>query len=192
MPDPANFPPERFDAYLEGAHAARSYRVDDDIDEWARFWGAHGNKDAVLNALDAYDSGRSFLSGDSKLRFELTLQVRGKRAAYDALVAAQGRKYCWNRYFSRSEDVRYVWAKLKEIYPDRWLAYLQSTLMSDPEHINRSGLTAQSYISRLVEFLLFMEQPEIARGVAQVATESTLQLLPLNLPPPTWISRETL
>jgi hypothetical protein len=187
MPDPANFPPERFDAYLEAANAAGSYRVDEDVDGWARFWGTRGNKGAVLNALEAYDSGRSFLSGDSKLRFELTLQVRGKQAAYSALVTAQGRRYGWNRYFSRSEDVRYVWAKVKEIYPGKWLAFLQSTLMSDPEHVNRSGVTVHNYISRLVEFLLFMEQPEVAKGVARAATESTLQLVPLNPPPPTWI-----
>ncbi|MGA2148844.1 MAG: hypothetical protein ABSH49_28210 [Bryobacteraceae bacterium] len=187
MPDPGDFPPENFGAYLEASKAARSYREDEDVDRWATLWSARGHKEAVLDILDAYDSGRSFLSGDSKLRFELTLQIRGRQAAYEALVVAQARRYGWNRYFSRSEDVRYVWAKLKEIYPEKWLAFLQSTLMSDPEHVNRSGVTVQSYISRLVEFLLFMEQPETAKGVARAATEATLQLVPLRLSPPTWI-----
>lgn len=187
MPDPCDFPPGNFAAYLEAARAARSYREDEDVDRWARVWSDRGHKRAVLGVLDAYDSGRFFLSGDSKVRFELTLEIKGRQAAYEALVTAQRRRYSWNRYFSRSEDVRYVWAKLKDIHPERWMAFLQATLMSDPEHLNRSGVTVRTYISRLVEFLLFMEQPEIAKAVARAATEATLQLVPLSLPAPTWI-----
>jgi hypothetical protein len=191
MPDPGNFPPERFDAYLEAARAAGSYRTDEDVDGWARFWSTRGQQEAVLNTLEAYDNARSLLFGDSKLRFELTLQVKGRKAAYDVLVDAQRRRYGWNSYFSRREDVRYVWAKVKEIYPEKWLAFLQSTLMSDPGHVNRSGVTVHGYISRLVEFLLFVEQPETAKAVACAAIETTLQLVPLKLPPPTWIPQGT-
>jgi hypothetical protein len=187
MPDPGSFPPDNFRAYLEAAQAAGTYREDEDVDRWARLWASRGHKASVLDVLEAYDSSRHFLSGDSKLRFELTLNVKGRQAAYDALVAAQRRRYGWNRYYSRSEDIQYVWGKLKEIYPDRWLAFLQSTLMSDPERVNRSGVTVQTYISRLVEFLLFMDQPEIAKATARAATKATLQLVPLKLPPPTWI-----
>jgi len=188
-PDPAEFPPESFSAYLDAAQPAGSYREENDVDLWARLWIDRGQKSAVLDVLEAYDSGRHFLSGDSRLRFELTLEVKGKQAAYEALVTAQGRRYGWSRYFSRSEDVQYVWAKLREIYPERWLAFVQGTLMSDPdpEHVNRSGVTVRSYISRLVEFLLFMGQPKIARGLAGAAVEATLQLVPLILPAPTWI-----
>jgi hypothetical protein len=187
MPDPGDFPPEKFEAYRGAAEAAGSYRVDEDVDGWARYWRAQGHKKDVLEALEAYDSGRSFLSGDSKVRFELTMEVRGKQGAYQALVAAQRRRYGWNRYFSQTEEVRYVWTKLREIYPEKWLAFLQSTLMSDPGHLHRSGVTVHSYISRLVEFLLFMEHPDMAKEVARAATETTLQLVPLNLPAPTWI-----
>jgi hypothetical protein len=191
LPDPANFPPETFEAYVKAVNAAASFRVDEHVDEWSRFWAARGDKEAVLNAVEAYDGGRSFLYGDSKLRFELTLQVRGKLAAYDALLTAQRSRYSWNRYFSRSEDVRYVWTKVKEIYPEKWLAFLQNTLMSDPERINRSGVTVQSYISRLVEFLLTMEQPEIAKAVSRAAIATALQLVPLKLPAPSWIPGRT-
>ena len=92
---------------------------------------------------------------------KLTLAVRGKDAAYNTLVTAQTTQYGWNRYFTRSENVRYLWAKLKEIYPDKWIMFLQSTLMSDPRNINRSGVTAQACISRLVSF-----SPVYGAGVA--------------------------
>jgi hypothetical protein len=186
MPDPGGFPPEKFEAYRKIAESAGRYRLDEDIDGWARFWRAQGRKKDVLEALETYDSCRSVFFGDTKLRFELTVEVRGKQGAYPALVAAQER-LGWNRYFSEGEHVRYVWAKLREIYPDKWLAFLQATLMSDPERLHRSGVTARHYISRLVECLLFMEHPDIAKRVARAATETTVQLVPLNLPAPTWI-----
>jgi hypothetical protein len=186
MPDPGGFPPEKFEAYRKIAESAGRYRLDEDIDGWARFWRAQGRKKDVLEALETYDSCRSVFFGDTKLRFELTVEVRGKQGAYPALVAAQER-LGWNRYFSEGEHVRYVWAKLREIYPDKWLAFLQATLMSDPERLHRSGVTARHYISRLVECLLFMEHPDIAKRVARAATETTVQLVPLHLPAPTWI-----
>jgi hypothetical protein len=191
MPDPANFPPEMFKTYVEAVSAAGSYRVDEHVDEWGRYWGARGNKEAVLKALEDHDGGMPFFSGDSKLRFELTLKARGKDAGYDALVTAEATRYGWNRYLARSEDIRYVWAKVKDIYPERWMAFLQSTFMSDPGDINRSGVTTQGYISRLVEFLLFMEQTSLAKAVARAACEGALQLVPLKLPAPTWIRRGT-
>jgi DNA polymerase III delta prime subunit len=187
MPEPANFPPEMFKAYVEAVNTAGSYRVDEHVDEWGRFWAAHGNSEAVLNALEGHDGDRPLSSADPKLRFELTLKVRGKDTAYKTLVTAQANRYGWNRYFTRSEDVQFLWAKLKEIYPEKWMAFLQSTLMSDPGNINRSGVTVQGYISRLVEFLLFIEQPSLAKAVARAATEGVLQLVPLNLPAATWI-----
>jgi len=191
MPDPASFPPEMFNEYVKAVSAVGSYRVDEHVDEWGRLWATRGDKRAVLTALEEYDSGRPFLSSDSRLRFELTLQVRGKDAAYDTLVTAQGTRYGWNRYFARSEDVRYVWARLHEFYPEKWMDFLQQTLMMDPGHVNRSGVTAQGYISRLVEFLLFIEQPSIARTVARAAIEAGLELVPLKLPAATWIPRGT-
>jgi hypothetical protein len=186
-PNPADFPPQNFTAYIEAVQTANSYHEDDDVDRWARFWAGRGQQEAVLDVLEARDSSRRFLSGDSKLRFELTLGVRGKQATYEALVTAQRLRYGWNSYYSPSEDVRYVWMKVKEIDPDRWLTFLKSTLMSDPEHVNRSGVTVHTYISRLVEFLLFFGQLEIAKGVARAATQATLQLIPLTLLPPSWI-----
>jgi hypothetical protein len=187
MPDPANFPPEILTEYVEAGNAAGSYRADELVDKWGRYWAARGNKEAVLKALEEYDGSRRSFSRDSKLRFELTLAVRGKDAAYDVLVKGQTTQYGWNRYFARSEDIRYLWGKLKEIYPNRCMAFLQSSLMADPGNVNRSGVTAQSYISRLVEFLLFIEQAELAKAVARAATEGTLQLVPLMLPPAAWI-----
>jgi hypothetical protein len=192
MPDPAIFPPPAFKEYVEAVSAAGSYRADAHVDEWGHYWAAHGNKGAVLSALEEYDGSRLSFSSDSKLRFELTLAVKGKDAAYNTLVTAQTTQYGWNRYFARSEDVRYLWAKLKEIYPDKWVMFLQRTLMSDPRNINRSGVTVQGRISRLVEFLLLMEQVSLAKSVARAATDGVLELVPLKLPSATWIPRGTL
>jgi hypothetical protein len=188
MPDPVEYPPEKFETYRAAAEASGNYRVDEDIDRWARFWSAQGYKKPVLEALEAYDRNRSLFSGEPKLRFELTMEVRGKQAAYQAVVVAQRNRYGWNRYFSRHEDLEYLWTKLKEIYPEKWLDFMQSTLMADPEHLNRSGVTVRSYISQLVEFLIFLGQPDTAKAVARAATETTLQLVPLDIPAPTWTS----
>ena len=128
-----------FNEYVEAVSVIGNSRLDEHADEWGRFWATRGDKRDVLTALEEYDSGRPFLSGDCRLRFELTLQVRGKDAAYDTLVTAQGTRYGWNRYFTRSEDVRCIWAKLHATYPERWMEFLQKTLMMDPGHINRSG-----------------------------------------------------
>ena len=187
LPLADNFSPERLEAYLEACRAAGSYNESEDVDMWARSWSARGDKEAVLKALEAYEAGRSILWGDSRLRFELTLEVRGRQAAYKTLVVAQARRHGWSRYFSSSEEVRYVWTQLKELYPTQWLVFLQSTLMPVPDGIGRSGVTVRNYISRLIEYLLFIEQPEIAKRVAHAAVEATLQLVPLNLSPPTWI-----
>ncbi|MEX2302987.1 MAG: ATP-binding protein [Bryobacterales bacterium] len=148
MPDVSDFPPENFEHYLEAARAARHYIADGEVDKWAKYWGSQGHKAAVLAALEVYDSKRSFSDGDSKLRFDLTMEVRGKDAAYRALIQVQRKRYGWNRYFSPQQNARYVWTQLSELYPDKWLDFLQSTLMSDPDHVNRSSVTVHSYISR--------------------------------------------
>jgi hypothetical protein len=190
LPDVREFPPERFEAYQAAVKTSGSYRVDENIDAWARFWSTQGDKKAVLEALEAYDRDTVHFFRDSKLRFELTMGVRGKQSAYQVLVTAQQGGYGWNSYFSRPENALYVWTKLKEIYPDKWLAFLQSTLMSDPSQLNRSGVTVRFYISRLVKFLLLMERPEVAKTLARTAINAALQLVPLNLPPQPWIGEE--
>ena len=94
-----------FKEYVEAVHASGSYRADEHVNEWGHHWAAHGNKAAVLSALEEYDG--------SRLSFELfQTAVRtarsaiGKDAAYNTLVTAQTTQYGWNRYFTRSENVR--------------------------------------------------------------------------------------
>ena len=99
MPAVDDFPPEKFQGYLEAVQAVGSYRVDENVDAWAKFWSAKGYKGAVLAALEEFDNERPFSYGDSKLRIELTMQVRGKQGVYHALVEAQRKRYGWNRYF---------------------------------------------------------------------------------------------
>jgi hypothetical protein len=57
----------------------------------------------------------------------------------------------------------------------------------DPYQLNRPGVTVHNNISRLVEFLLFMGESDVAKKVSLAAVKATLELVPLRLQVPTWI-----
>ena len=87
----------------------------------------------------------------------------------------------WNRYFTRSENVRYLWAKLKEIYPDKWIMFLKAPSC-------RTLAISIGRVSRLsLHFTTRRVSPVYGAGVAsksvaRAATDGVLGLVPLKLP----------
>ncbi len=188
LQSPEAFPPERFVDFLEAVKQSKTYRVDESVEEWARVWAEKGFKKEVLQILETYDENGMGLFRNNRLRFDLALAVYGKERAFRWLIAGQRSSYGWNEYYSRKEDVQYTWEQVRKYYPGRWLEFLQETLMDDPGRVFRSGVTMHSYISRVVEYLIFVGQVDTAKKVAAMAVQTALSLVPLALPQPDWTS----
>lgn len=188
LPSREAFPPEKFTDFLDAVKQSKTYGVDEIVEEWARVWAEKGFKKEVLQTLETYDEDGRGMFRNNRLRFDLALAVYGKERAFRWLIAGQRNSYGWNGYYSRAEDVKYSWEQVRKYYPERWLEFLQETLMDDPGRVLRSGVTMHSYISRVVEYLLFVEQVDTAKKVAAMAVQTALSLVPLALPEPNWTS----
>jgi hypothetical protein len=188
LPSAEEFPPEKFTDFLHAVKQSKTYRVDEIVEEWARIWAEKGFKKEVLQTLEAYDENGRGMFRNNRLRFDLALAVYGKERAFRWLIAGHRSSYGWNRYYSREEDVKYSWEQVRKYYPECWLEFLQETLMDDPGRVFRSGVSMHSYISRVVEYLIFVGQVDIAKKVAAMAVQTALSLVPLALPEPDWTS----
>jgi hypothetical protein len=60
--------------------------------------------------------------------------------------------------------------------------------MEDPGRTFRSGVTVESYISNLVEFLISVGQQQRAIDVAKSVAHGVQDLVPLGLPEPKWVA----
>jgi hypothetical protein len=186
---PGEFPPARFTDYLTAVKKMGRYRDDEAVDLWAKFWIGKGDDDSILAALDEYDeSGTGFFT-DGRLRFELALSVRGREAAYRTLVSGYEKRLCWNRYQTADHEyVLYMWKKVRELYSQNWRDFLKNTLINDAPRYGARVITVQNYVSRLVEFLTVIEQPDVAVGVAEAAIESVTEFVPLKIREPEWLT----
>lgn len=180
------FPPTQFDEFLVALKQTNSYRTGEHIDRWAKYWSRHGEKTAVLHALETSDKDPDGLFRDLNFRFQLTLEVRGKNEAYPELVRAM-RNSGWNRYISKHEDVVYRWLKMRELYSDRWLDFLRQTIIGNSTRTRTYDVTAASCVTRIVEYLLLMQKPDDAIDVANAAISSANAMVPLKLHQPRWV-----
>jgi hypothetical protein len=186
-PDRKDFPPESFDQFLSVLQASGVQRVEEAVDQWAEYWRHNADNNLLLQKLDAFDRSGGDLFRNLNLRFEIALDVLGRKEAFERLLKAQTGNYGWSRYYSAPEIAQYRWRKVAELYPERWLEFLQKTLMEDTMHISRSGVTIHHKISRIVEYLLVVGQTQLAANVATAAIASAIDLVPLVMTQPSWI-----
>jgi hypothetical protein len=186
-PAPEDYPPERFSEYLSALESKVGHLRDDEIQAWITVWSSQGKQEGVYSALEkVIETGRGIRGFDAL--FELALRLSGKEAAYKWLGAAHVDGYGWDEYMTRRDSAVQRWQYMKNLYNDRWFEFLATTLT--PKYREERGIVIYPRMfRRVIEYLLFMEQTEIAKNVTRQMIASALELVsPLNLPQPGWVS----
>ncbi|MGI9068364.1 MAG: ATP-binding protein [Pyrinomonadaceae bacterium] len=180
-----DYAPERFSEYLSALESSIGYLRDDEVQNWIMHWSSKGKHAEVYSALESVlETGRGIRSFDAL--FELALRLLGKEAAYKWLSAAHVDGYGWDEYMTRRESAILRWQYMKDLYHERWFEFLAATMT--PKYREERGVVIYPRMfRRIIEYLLFMEQNEIARNVTAQMIDCALELIsPLNLPQPEW------
>jgi len=186
-PEPADFPPERFDAYQEALVSGHFYPSSFYAQEWFKHWSDAGQGDEAFAALqNAVERGIDL--GGYDVMFDFARRQYGKEDAYVWLVRAQRADRSWNRYSTREESAVQRWELVKRLYPNRWFDFFKDSIASeygDPWH---DLWLSHHRFARLVNYCLLMGQREVAQQVAAQMIASSLELVsPLRLPTPAWV-----
>lgn len=180
--DPLDYPPDRFGEFA--ARVRERYLGDAQVDVWLDKWIARSGGVAVLEALDRDDPDG--LLGDPDRRFNLALETFGTTAAFRHLVRAQ-RRHGWTSF---SSDQRYKerWRRVSELYPERWLEFVQSSAREkDVWRESDSPLVVGA--PRLAEYLIQVGRFDEARGVARAFIHTALgTLAPFRFEPAPWVT----
>jgi len=185
LPNPSEYPPERFEDYLTDAEEIGYFS--NSVERWIAYWRNTSHKEqAYSSILQAIKKGTTLRGYDSL--FDFSLSLRGRQEAYQWLVKANIEEYGWNLYWTRKEKAINRWNIVKNIYPDKWFDFIIDSL--EPLIKKRWGYSTDSFV-RLVEYCFYMEKPELAKKIANQAVDSTLELVsPLELPEPEWLEDE--
>ena len=186
LPSPANFPPDRLTDYLSAAKATYLYRREECVGHWLEFWKSAGRGEEAFCAIEK-EENRGVELGNYDALFNLALSLYGKQRGYPWLLKAHTDR-SWIRLFTHKEEAVRRWEIIRKRYPDRWFRFIQDTMTSTYGKPWR-GLTVHGQFARLVEYCLFMDQPELAKQVSEQVIASILELVsPLTLPTPGWVN----
>lgn len=181
----SQYPPQRFAQYAEAIRSA--IRSDERCTEWIKYWAKKGKGTEVIAEVEKeIKRGISFRVYDAL--FDVKLRTRGKNAAFPSLVKAHTERYGWGRYFYSKEEAIKRWKVVRQHYPDRWYQFVVDTMGAEGE-VPWEGFSVQDRVARLVEYLIFMKQPQLAADITRRITRTIVELVsPLRLPVPPWIN----
>ncbi len=186
LPDPEEFPPEKFRDYMNLAKF--NFYSKDIVEIWIRYWMNTPQKVLAYESLKSeLERGMVFDAYDSL--FELALTVAGKEEAYPWLVKAHIKRYGWNRFYSHDSATK-RWSIIKQLYPTLWLQFIDDTLK--PMFSKDRWMFVSAHIFEvLIEYFLFFDKGELAKVCGIQAVRSVQELVsPMILPKPTWLSEE--
>lgn len=181
---PSAFDPRHLDEYLAALHVQGVWGRGDTLRDWVTYWCEQGQTQDVLLAVEsAVERGIDVDCYD--LIFERARRQNGKDAAYPWLVRAHMAAYGWYQYLSRREQTEQLWHSVKQLYAKKWFTFITDTIEQDKPW---PGLTiGQGMIVRLVEYLLYMNQRDVAQQLIEHAVLAALELVsPVALPVPDW------
>lgn len=169
------FPPERGEEFISNNNSGNYQK----IEEWARYWISLGRISDVFHAFtEIIDKGYYFRNYD--LMFDMSLSLYGKEFAYPWLVRAQVEQHGWYRYHTSDVDSKKRWEIIKELYPDKWLDFIQNTFMN-------GSLT----FYRLIEYLIYFEEIDLVKKMLDQVISCALEFTsPSQFPIPGWIINE--
>ena len=184
LPNPADFEPSLLSDYVSALAAQHDVYSEEHICDWIDCWVKAGRKADVLAALEeAHERGVETRVSDRM--FALSLELRGREKAYHWLVQAQIESHGWRSYWTAADKARERWKIVKARYPERWFEFLQDTIH---DRGSRGSIAVgHGTFERMVEYCLFMDQLDMARGIVERTISLALQLVsPLSLPVPEW------
>jgi hypothetical protein len=186
LPDPGEFPPEKFRDYMNLAKF--NFYFQDIVEIWISYWMNTPQKVLAYESIKSeLERGIVFDAYDSL--FELALTVAGKEEAYPWLVKAHIKRYGWDRFYSHDSATK-RWSIIKQLYPTLWLQFIDDTLK--PKFSNDRWMFVSAHIfEMLIEYFLFFDNKELAKVCAIQAVRNVQELVsPAILPKPTWLSEE--
>lgn len=188
--DPAAFDPARFADYLGALRARHLYSLSTHVETWLAFWAAKGAGTAAFEAVQLTLRRHSVHDiGDAMWRFARSLY--GKDAAFEWLVRAQ-RETGWSKWFSRREQSAARWDTVVADYPERWFEFLRRSFEPNPESPSRRFQIGHFSWVRVVDYLITVNQPELAHRCVQAMILATMELVSaVSLPTPRWVAEST-
>jgi len=187
-PDIKAYGPLGFSEYAAAVGNSRLVWDQNRVLQWITFW-------SNLNCADqAYQGILDFINTGGELRdydtvFELALRLYGKEKAYPWLVKAHVANRGWRQYYSDKEESKRRWNLVKKLYPEKWMDFLQETLLS------KQVSTWDWYINELefvwiIEYFLFFDQVEMATELLQTVVHASLEYVSLvKFDTPEWITQ---
>lgn len=189
-PEPPKFPPDRFADYLTELWRYRRQilRHHLRVESWVYYWCESGKPIETFEALrTALKHGLEFSISDDL--FDLAVKYLGSDVAFDWLVQAHGRNNGWRKYWGPREYAVQRWEIVKQRYPERWFEFLVESMRLEDE-IARAPFGKEK-IQRIVQYCIFMGQPEMAREIGEIVTRFVSELVsPLDLPRPGWVPED--
>lgn len=186
LPNPSDFPPEKFREYMYLAKTNLYPR--DIVEPWINYWKHTAQKVSAYDCIKI-ELERGLIFDEYDSLFELALEVSGKEEAYPWLVKAHIKRYGWDRFYSHDSATK-RWSIIKQLYPTLWLQFIDDTLKPLFSNDRRMFVSAHIF-EMLTEYFLFFDSKELAKVCAMQAVRSVQELVsPVTLPEPTWLSEE--
>jgi len=187
LPLPEEFPPCRLKDYLTKAEASFYKGREECVEYWLEYWKSVGRLEEAYSCIEKEEDKGVELGNYNEL-FNIALSLYGEDKAYPWLIKAYQNDYGWNNYWSKKEDIIKRWEIIANKYSQRWYQFIIDTLNSRDREPWRN-YSVYGMEVRMVEYLLFMGQVELAKIVADQCIDSILELVsPLKLPSTDWIS----
>jgi len=181
LPRPASYPPARFEDYLNALqHKLFSYEKAFVVN-WITYWSRKGKQEEVYLAVSRMLERGKYLDVYDEM-FDLATALYGWERAYPWLIKAQVEGNGWWQYISSDEDVQRRWNLVRDHFQGRWYDFLRDSL-EEAGRVRRWGLTlSHGMWVRLVQYVLIMQQPVLAKHMLEEMVKVSLALVPLGNP----------
>lgn len=178
-PDIRKFAPHNLEALLRRVDRPKLgyQRRDASLRRWLKYWSDEGQGLEALKAVDDYycshDNPREVVPLLDEA-FQVSLRYQGKKKAYKWLVRAHIERHGWSYYWTDRAENRRRLELAAFHYKEQWSEFIHDT--SKPGRYWESKRTSLTLgTRRLVEFLLLVEQTELAIKLALSMVQRLLE-----------------
>lgn len=181
----SKYPPEKFEELIKLFNNKSPYELRNPLNNWLRYWSS------TPKAISAISKIEEFIKDDEDYKlsdqlFKLTRQYKGDGEAYPWLVKSFINNYNWQRYFVSGEMMRDYFFSVKEEYSTKWEQFICDTMIDKFSKKISIGTTSKYHY--LIEFLIQMEQIELAKSIGEEVINFGLEIVsPLKFNKPSWI-----
>ena len=158
-----DYPPEKLGELLQTIADSFSSSFESYLDKWCEFWEKQTSIQIVLRSLkNCY--GRYYCLGSHHLPltiFNYTKRLEGNDVAWTWLIKYFKDIRGWSSYSTDLANAQIAWQIIKDIYPTRWLQFMQDTMIDS----TGAQLSMWGKVERFAQYLLFMNQEAMAIGL---------------------------